>query len=50
MVDKSSEFNNRSIKSWLQHIDMEMYLTLNEGKSVIAQRFFRTLKKKITSI
>ena len=26
---------------------MQMYLTLNEGKSVVAERFIETLKKKI---
>ena len=27
--------------------DIEMYSTYNEGKSVVAKRFFKTLKKKI---
>ena len=27
--------------------DMEMYSTHNEGKSVVAERFIRTLKNKI---
>ena len=26
-----------------------MYLTQNEGKSVVAERFIRTLKKKFTN-
>ena len=26
---------------------MKMYLTYNEGKSVVAERFIRTLKNKI---
>ena len=30
-----SEFNNRSVKSWLQDNDIEMYSTHNEGKSVV---------------
>ena len=47
MVDKGSEFYNRSLKSFLQDIDIEMYSTHNEGKSVVAQRFIRTLKNKI---
>ena len=47
MVDKGSEFYNRSIKSWLEKNDVEMYSTHNEGKSVIAERFIRTLKNKI---
>ena len=33
--------------SWLQYNDTEMYSAHNEGKSVIAERFIRTLKKKI---
>ena len=44
-VDKGSEFYNRSMKSFLQNNDVEMYSTHNEGKSVIAERFTRTLKK-----
>ena len=32
------------MKSWLQYNDKEMYLIHNEGKSVVAERFTRTLK------
>ena len=46
-VDKGSEFYNNSFKKWLQDNDIVMYSTNNEGKSVIAERFIRTLKKKI---
>ena len=46
-VDKGSEFYNSSMKSWLEKNDIEMYSTHNEGKSVIAERFIRTLKNKI---
>ena len=46
-VDKSSEFYNRSRKSWLEQNDMEMYSTHNKGKSVVDERFIRTLKNKI---
>ena len=46
-VDKGSEFYNRSMKSWLEKNDIEMYSTHNEGKSVVAERFIRTIKKKI---
>ena len=35
------------MKSWLEKNDIEMYSTHNEGKSVIAERFIRTLKNKI---
>ena len=46
-LDKSSEFYNISIKSWLEKNDIEMFSTNNEGKSVVAERFIRTLKNKI---
>ena len=46
-VDKGSEFYNNSFKKWLQDNDIVMYSTNNEGKSVIAERFIRTLKNKI---
>ena len=46
-LDKGSQFYNRSMKSWLEKNDIEMYSTHNEGKSIIAERFIRTLKNKI---
>ena len=46
-VDKGSEFYNKSVKSWLEKNEIEMYSTHNEGKSVVVERFFRTLKNKI---
>ena len=46
-VDKSSEFYNRSIKSFSQNNYTEMYSTQNEGKPVIAERFIRALENKI---
>ena len=36
-----------SFKKWLQDNDIVMYSILNEGKSVVAERFIRTLKRKI---
>ena len=45
-ADKGSEFYNRSMESFLQINDIEIYSTHNEGKSVIAQRFIRTLRTK----
>ena len=45
-VDKGSEFYNNYFKKWLRDNDFEMYLTHNEGKSVVAERFIRTLKTK----
>ena len=35
------------LKKWLQDNDIEMYSIHNEGKSVVAERFIRTLKNKI---
>ena len=46
-VVKGSEFYNNSFKKWLQNDDIVMYSTLNEGKSVVAERFIRTMKNKI---
>ena len=46
-VDRSSELFNNSFKKWLNDNDIEMYSTHNEGKSVFAERFIRTLKNKI---
>ena len=46
-MDKTSEFCNRSIETWLQDNDIEMYLTPNEGKSVVSERFIRTLKNNV---
>ena len=46
-MDKGNEFYNISMKSFLQNNDIEMYPTHNEGKSVIAEKFIRTLKYKI---
>ena len=49
-VDKGSEFYNRSMKSWLEKNDIEMYSTHNEEKSVVAEKFIRTIKNKIYKI
>ena len=46
-VDKGSKFYNRSMKSFLKNNNTEMYSTHNEGKSVVAERFIRTLENKI---
>ena len=35
------------MKPFLQNNDTEMHSTYNEGKSVAAERFIRTLKNKI---
>ena len=46
-VDKGSEFYNRSLISFLHHQNIEMYSTHYERKSVVTERFIRTLKNKI---
>ena len=46
-VDQGSEFYNQSFKDFLKINNIEMYSTYNEGKSVVAERFIRTLKNKI---
>ena len=46
-VDQGSEFNNNSVKDFLKINDVEIYSTYKEGKSLVAERFLRTLKSKI---
>ena len=46
-VDHGKEFYNNKFKSFLKNNDIEMYSTFNEGISVVAQRFIKTLKSKI---
>ena len=49
-VDQGGEFYNNIFKKWLSDNDIIMYSTYNEGKSVVAERFIRTLKSKLTAI
>ena len=46
-VDQGGEFYDNVFKKWLLHNDIIMYSTYNEGKSVVAERFIRTLKNKL---
>ena len=46
-VDQGREFCNNSFKDFLKINYIEMYATYNEGKSVVAEIFIRTLKNKI---
>ena len=46
-VQQGSGFYNNSFKDFLKINNIEMYSTYNEGKSVVAERFIRTLKNKI---
>ena len=44
-VDQGRELYNQLIQEWLDNILMQS--AYNEGKSVIAERFIKTLKAKI---
>ena len=46
-VDQGGEIYNRVFKKWLSDNDIIKYTTYNEGKSVVAERFIRTLKNKL---
>ena len=46
-VDQGSEFYNHVFKRWLSRNNIIMYSTYNEGKSILAERFIRTLKNKL---
>ena len=45
-VDQGGEFYNNFFKRFLKINKIEMYSTHNEGKSVVAERFIKTLKNK----
>ena len=44
---KAVNFSNSSCKQWLKDNEIKLYPTYNEGKSVVSERFIRTLKNKI---
>ena len=44
---KEANFTIILLKKWLKDNDIKMYSIHNEGKSVVAERFIRTLKTKI---
>ena len=46
-VDRGGEFYNNVFKKWLSDNNIIMYSTYNEGKSVVVERFIRTLKNKL---
>ena len=43
-VYQGSKFYNSSFKKWLKDNDIEIYSAHNEGKSVVAEKYFRTYK------
>ena len=46
-VDQGREFYNKLMQEWLDNNGGLMYSTRNERKSVISERFIKTLKGKI---
>ena len=46
-VDQGGEFHNNVFEKWLSDNDINMYLTYNDVKSVVAERFIRILKNKL---
>ena len=46
-VDQGKEFYNNIFRKWFSDNEIIMYSTYNEGKSVVAERFIRTLKNKL---
>ena len=46
-VDQGGEFYNNVFEKWLSDNDINMYSTYHQGKSVVAERFIRTLKNKL---
>ena len=46
-VNQGGEFCSKLFKRLLKINNIKMYSTYNEGKSVVAERFIRTLKNKI---
>ena len=47
MIQHANQIKYGSFKKWLKDNDIEMYSIHNEGKSVIAERFIKTLRTKI---
>ena len=48
MIDQGREFYNKFFKDFLKIYNIGMYSTYNEGKSVVGEKFIRTLKNKIS--
>ena len=45
-VDQGREFYHKLMQEWLDNNGILMYSTNNEGKSIITERFIKTLKAK----
>ena len=45
-LDQGADFYNNLFKNFLKIKNIDMYSIYNDGKSVAAERFIQTLKKK----
>jgi len=48
-TDRGTEFYNRNVENTLKKHKVQLYSTFNEPKSMIAERFIRTLRGKLES-
>ena len=46
-ADRGREFYNKDVETLMDKNNVDLYSTFNEGKSVVAERFIRTLKEKL---
>ena len=46
-ADQGKEFYDKLMQEWLDIDNILMYYTRNEGKSVMSEKFMKTLKAKI---
>ena len=46
-INQGREFYNKLMQKWLENNDILLYSIHNEAKSVIAERFIKTLNSKI---
>ena len=46
-ADRGREFYNNTVKDFFERKGIELYSTFNEDKSVVTERFIRTLKEKL---
>ena len=48
-TDRGTEFYNASVREIFKQYNVQLYSTFNEPKSMVAERFIRTLRQKIES-
>ena len=47
LVHQGGEFYNKLSKRFLKINNIEIYSTYNEGRSIVVEKFIRTLKSKV---